>query len=127
MIGKRGECDIALERGPFAQLGRNEDAALLIDDDFVRTADEEQLEGANLAMEARALANLILEPRPFIWRIGLEASMSLEHEIGDIKSVMAVAIEFLAEAHRETDASLVVDSVIVAAGEHWELSWELSP
>jgi len=118
MIGKSGKCNFALERGIVAQLGRNEDTPLFIDDNFVCTADVEKLEGLDLAIEARALANLIEEAGPFVGRIGGETMASLEDEIRDIEAIMTVTIEHLAKAHREADATFVINRVIEASTEH---------
>src|ERR1700676_2843253 len=60
MIGERRKGDVAIERREFTQLRRHQDAPLLIDQDIMRAADVEQFERAQLRIEARLLANLLL-------------------------------------------------------------------
>lgn len=84
----------------------------------MRTTDVEQLERSHLGIEARLLPNLFLQPRPFVGRIYFQAALSLEDEICDIETIMAVALQLLAKADRDANPAFIVDRMIESPVEH---------
>src|SRR5579871_355175 len=118
MIGQRRKSDVPIERCELAQLRWNQDAPLFVDEDFMRATDVKQFERSHLVIEARLLANLFLQTGPFVGRIDFEATLALEDEIRDIQAIMTIALQFFAEANRDTHPALLVDRVIESSVEH---------
>src|SRR5580704_18975464 len=118
MIGHGREGDVAIERGKFAQLRRHQDAALLVNQDLMRTTDVEELERSHLIIEARLLANLFLQAGPFVRWICFEAVLIFEDGICDIDTIMTIALEIFAEADRDTHPAFFIDRVIEPSVKH---------
>src|SRR5208337_3215875 len=126
MVEHALESHLALNSPILAKMRRDQNSTLLVDLNFVSVAEQMGLIRLHVGIETVLLANSAQHALPFARRIERETFLFQESVLRDKENLIAVALQQLAKAHRDTDATLVVDGVVVSPVEA-ALHCRLSP